>query len=437
MSDFQVSILKRDGTQSSFYSTYTLAVDAAVADDVIQIWADLNEQIVLKDGVDIWIMPGVKISISSNIPTLTDNGVPCNCNIYGLGIIINTNASSSTSNMACDFSDQDSNIRIECDYIENAGSNIAYSCISSNAAKFHLKCNKVISKSNGAIFLSNSNSYISIDVSKVETGLENEPNSGSTALITKGNGFIKIDEIFCRNLGHCLSHRSGTITARILKLITVNNRSGNISTVHLNQGDNNQKLILYFDEINNIKGSVNSLAGIEVKQGTGIFIGRRIYSEDTETVIIGNSTTPPGTPQKISVRCNEIICLRKNAITVNNSVQQCFIQANYIEAIYFAVLYSDGSGNFVLKNGTLKNKYSSTDAIGIGVDTNQTNVTLINVKIISGNATAGRPINVGNSTQMNVFNFGLFTNAPIYTSLALLKIGTSINYQYVQSSDLT
>ena len=59
------------------------------------------------------------------------------------------------------------------------------------------------------------------------------------------------------------------------------------------------------------------------------------------------------------------------------------------------------------------------------------------MKIISGNATAGRPINVGNSTQMNVFNFGLFTNAPINTSLALLKIGTSINYQYVQSSDLT
>ncbi|MBK8381880.1 MAG: hypothetical protein IPL16_08320 [Ignavibacteria bacterium] len=48
MSVFQVSILKRDGTQSTFYSTYTSAIADAVSDDVIQIWADLTEQITLK-----------------------------------------------------------------------------------------------------------------------------------------------------------------------------------------------------------------------------------------------------------------------------------------------------------------------------------------------------------------------------------------------------
>ncbi len=439
MADKQVSILKRDGTQSTFYSTYTSAIADAISDDVIQIWADLTEQITLKNGVDIWIMPGVMLDYNpaSPGPTITDNNSPVECNIYGMGVIKNTRNITSSYYNTILISSPNSKITIECDQIENDSNSIVISCISSNAAKFYLKCNKVFGKRGGAIFLNNGNSDININVKEVVTGLENDINTGSSALITKGNGVIKIDEILCRNLGHCLSHRSGTITARIKKMTTVNNRSGNISTVHLNQGDNNQNLILYFDEINNIKGSVNSLAGIEVKQGTGIFIGRRIYSEDTETVIIGKNSPSSVTPNKLYVRCNEIICIRRNAVTVNNSVQQCFIQANYIEANYLAVLYSDGSGNFVLKNGTLKNKYSSTDAIGIGVDTNLTNITLINVKIISGNASAGRPINVGNSTQMNVFNFGLFTNAPLNASLALLKIGTSINYQYNQSSDLT
>ncbi len=40
MPDTQVSILKRDGTQSIYYATYALARAAAVSDDVIQIWAE-------------------------------------------------------------------------------------------------------------------------------------------------------------------------------------------------------------------------------------------------------------------------------------------------------------------------------------------------------------------------------------------------------------
>lgn len=448
MADKQVSILKRDGTQSIFYATYTLAIPHAVSGDLIQIWADLNDQIVLKDKVDIWIMPGVVVNntttdIETKGPTITDKNIAVDCKIYGMGVIKNSYNDTSTRYECIKILNSNTKLTVECDFVEALGSTsigFAGVCILiERALKFHLTCKKVCNQNNVALYIGSLSNVgdVNLKINKVETGIFDDFNSGNTAIVTKGDGFISIDEILCRNLGHCLSHRSGTITARIKKMTTVNNRSGNISTVHLNQGDNNQKLILYFDEINNIKGSVNSLAGIEVKQGTGIFIGRRIYSEDTETVIIGNSTTPSGTPQKISVRCNEIICLRKNAITMNNSVQQCFIQANYIEANYFAVLYSDGSGNFVLKNGTLKNKYSSTDAIGIGVDTNLTSITLINVKIISGNETAGRPFNVGNSTQMNVFNYGLFTNAPVNTSLALLKIGTSINYQYVQSSDLT
>lgn len=58
----KLSILKRNGDMSATYPTYAAARAASVAGDVIQIWADLNEQIPLKDRVDIWIMPGVELN---------------------------------------------------------------------------------------------------------------------------------------------------------------------------------------------------------------------------------------------------------------------------------------------------------------------------------------------------------------------------------------
>ncbi len=87
------------------------------------------------------------------------------------------------------------------EWIRECGSEILFSCISSNAATFHLKCNKVISKNNCAIILSNANSDINFNITKVETGLANDTSTGITAIISRGNGFIKIDEILCRNLG--------------------------------------------------------------------------------------------------------------------------------------------------------------------------------------------------------------------------------------------
>ena len=66
-----VSILKRDGTATATYSTYEAARFASVSGDVIQIWADLTEQIILKNGVDIWIMPGVELNNTSGV-TITD-----------------------------------------------------------------------------------------------------------------------------------------------------------------------------------------------------------------------------------------------------------------------------------------------------------------------------------------------------------------------------
>ncbi len=59
MVDPRVSILKRDGDQNDQYSNYGDARTASNEGDVIIVWGDLNEPVILKNKVDIWIMPGV------------------------------------------------------------------------------------------------------------------------------------------------------------------------------------------------------------------------------------------------------------------------------------------------------------------------------------------------------------------------------------------
>lgn len=143
----EVAIIKRDGSVS-LYSDYKTARDDAVDYDLIQIRADLSEQIVLKDKVDIWIMPGVVLDYdpSSPSPTITDNNVAVECSIYGKGVIKNTRNNSSTLLNTILISNSNSKITIECDKIENDSPGLAIACISSNAAKFHLKCNNVFGK---------------------------------------------------------------------------------------------------------------------------------------------------------------------------------------------------------------------------------------------------------------------------------------------------
>lgn len=441
----KVSILSKTGVVT-YYSTYSAARAAANPSrddhDLIQIWADLNEPIILSDKVDIWIMPGVVIDYnpSSPSPTITDNNIAVECSIYGMGVIKNTRNNSSSLLNTILISNSNSKISIECDKIENDSPGLSIACISSNAIKFYLKCNNVFGKRGGAIFLNNNNSNINVEVTKVETGLEGDPNTGSSAVITRGNGFVKIDEILCRNLGHCISHRAGTITAKIKKMTTINNRSGVISTVHLNQGDNNQKLILYFDEISNLAGTNTSLCGIEVSQGTGIFIGRKVYSEilnDTEgaTIQIG------GTSVKGFIKINEIISKNSGALVLNQFTSQILVISNYIEGNKTGdggVIFSYDSANFVLKNATVRNVNSGSSVKGIGLFKNSgngniPNVTLQNVKIISNGAIIYYNISL---PDIDIKNYGLFGNKDIEGNVNL-EVGNADNFVFVFSNDLT
>jgi len=464
----EVVIIKRDGSITP-YTTYGSARASAVSGDLIQIRADLNEQILLKNLVDIWIMPGVVIdfvavSPTPQGPTITDNNTAVTCNIYGMGIIKNTDTTTNGRYECIKLSNASSKLSVECDYIEGVG---GFTYITSppnpriefygysvtvSASKFHLTCRSVISKKSLAILISSA-SDLNLNIESVETGLDGTINSdnyntGSTALITYGTGFIKINKILCRNVGHCLSVRGGSVIARIKNIKSQMNfipptpiQSPSISAVHVSQGSGTQKLVLYFDEISSLTGRVNSLAGIEVAQGTAIFIGRKIYSDNTLAVQIAGATT------KGFLKCNEVIVNDGTAIVLNDFNDQFLIDSNYIEGNSGAVIFSGGtnlaSGNFFIRNAKIINKSNSSSARGIFLQNIYPKIALNNVKIISG-TDDGSNIFLNSGTSINVFNYGIFLNEGIDQSKVVLKVGvgTSIsdpgyNYQCIVSSLLT
>lgn len=452
-----VSILKRDGTVTATYSTYEAARLASVSGDVIQIWADLTEQIILKNGVDIWIMPGVKIDSGSSSTTIVAPTTgDFNCNIYGQGIIKNESSGN------CIFiNNVNANLRIECDLIDGKGGfESSVSVNIQNANKFHLTCNKVSNRDWQAIRFGQLLSPgliqdINLKISKVETGnVTTIPTfTGTTAITTRGNGFLKIDEILCRNLGHCLSHREGNIIARINKLTSINNTTSSPATVHVRQYNGNtntgsQTLILYFDEIQALSGVVAtnlSTSGVEVGEGTGVFIGRKVYSRDNPAFQIQGANT------KGYIKCIEIISQGRsnnipvNAMDLSNFTNQITINANYIQGYRNNGVIFINDANVQVKNAKLINTYTGTSVSSLGIFIAGTKViTLINVEIVIGELTNGRTIYHTGSTEPESFdlkNYGLFVNKAIDSNLKLL-IGTGLsnpnyNYQYIVDALLT
>ncbi|MBK9333399.1 MAG: hypothetical protein IPM96_13590 [Ignavibacteria bacterium] len=115
----KVTVLDIDGVETS-YSTYLAArndiINSSIQRPLIQIWANLNEQIVLLTGADIWIAPGVVIDQDPLNPgvTITDNNQAVECTIYGYGVINNTGSSSCISVVH-----SGSKLSVDCDDIKN------------------------------------------------------------------------------------------------------------------------------------------------------------------------------------------------------------------------------------------------------------------------------------------------------------------------------
>jgi hypothetical protein len=456
----RVSILKRNGNKANYYDTYSDARTPSVAGDVIIIWGDLtNEQIILKDGVDIWIMLGVMIKSGSSLTTIIGPTTgDLNCNIYGQGIIKNDN------NGNCILIDNvAANVTMECDNIDGTGgSGSSVSVYIRRANKFNLTCNKVYNRDWQAIRLGEFTpgllvQNINLNISKVETGniTASSPFTGTTAITTRGNGFLNINEILCRNAGHCLSHREGIITARINKLTSINNSTQYPATVHVAQydiphpGTGTQKLVLYFDEIQALRGVVTtnfSTTGVEISEGTGIFIGRKVFCIDAPAFQIVGAAT------KGFVKCNEIVSqgrggsLPVNAVELSSFTNQITIIANFIQGYRDNGVVFINEANVLLRNAKLINTFngSSPSSVGLFIVGNQINtlVNLVNIKIVTGNTTSGRTIYYpGPEESINIKNYGLFVNKAIDSAVNLLvgpELGNiDYNFQYIEDPLLT
>lgn len=169
----QVTVKSKTTGTLTFYTSYANARSAAAAGDVIQIRADLDEQIILKDGVDIIITSGKIVDIKASLPTIIDNGVKCICNIFGGGIIKNSNTG--TVKQECiKISNALSEIYIQCDSIyglggSSSGTRNLPAINVTQAAKFSVVCNNIYSNVNTSVLISNCSDFY-IKCKSIESG---------------------------------------------------------------------------------------------------------------------------------------------------------------------------------------------------------------------------------------------------------------------------
>lgn len=85
----------------NIYRTYAEALTDSVAgrDIVIGVYGISNEQITLKDGVDIIFREGTGLSSSLYNGLFTDNSSIVNCNIYGRGVFTNSDSAEPSGNI--------------------------------------------------------------------------------------------------------------------------------------------------------------------------------------------------------------------------------------------------------------------------------------------------------------------------------------------------
>jgi len=438
----EVAVINGSSGVQTFYSTYSAARKAASSGDTIQIWADLTgEQILLKDGVDIWMAPGRVIDMNDEMPTITD-GDTVTCNIFGNGIIKNSYNGVTDNRYECILiTDSASKISIQCDYIEGIGAvyspssdaNQGYSIFVngvSSSQKFHLSCNKVINKNNSAIIFALSSEEtptndINIRVQTVLTGISGQSGTGRTAMELTGTGYVDIDEIICLYKGSCFIHKSGNLVTSILKMTTSDQDRPALS---VGEGDGTQNLTLYFDEIQN----TSSGDGVKVAQGIVKLIGRRIYSGSGLSIDLASNA---------ECLVDEIISGTKGIYIHNSSSQKVIVDSNYIEGGNgnSGVIKSDSGSNYVLRNAKIKNTATSSPSIGIYIPdggTNNQTIEIENLIIVTATGVSDFSIYRDGSNDIHIKNLTLFVKKDI-SGHVKLDIGDEDNFKYIVSNDIT
>lgn len=426
----EISLKAKSTGALTYYSTYADARSAANAHDVIQIWADLDEQIVLKDGVDIWVAPG-RILKMTDSPTITDNGSTCVCNIFGNAII--KNVFENTKHECLRITDSDSQIYVSCDYLEAEGaesdSRNAPTVYVSQATKFTLICNEIINHINSAVIISNCDDFL-IKCKRIRSGIEDSEykNLGAEVVYLNGIGSIFADELICDGFGSCLSQAGGSIFAKISKVKSLEAGDPSYPTIFLGDGNQGQLMILYFDEIQNLNS--NGGNAVTIEEGNANLIGRSIYSMAGICLDLAADA---------NIKCFEV---KSDFVAIevhNTSPKKIIVDAGIIEGNSYesAAINVIGGANFMLKNARSKNiqEGGSSNAILLQPNFENMTVQLINVIAVSGNEEGFSIFCDPELGTPEVYNYGLFVNTAI-AGFDLL-VGTAYNNKYIESIDVS
>lgn len=126
-------------------------------------------------------------------------------------------------------------------------------------------------------------------IKTVEAGDYPYYNEGAPVMVFEESGSIYINELKCLGLGSCLQLKDGILAANINKISTLvfdPESPATTSTILLPYGTGDPELVLYFDEIKNL--NPNGADCVTILKGKASLIGRRIYSESSKTIIIGD-----------------------------------------------------------------------------------------------------------------------------------------------------
>lgn len=278
----QVGLMSGTSGDITFYSDYAEARDNASSGDTIQVWADLDEEILLKDGVNVWVAPGRILDRTTAGPTVTDGGRPIVSTLSGNAIIKNSYETTipTIEYFECiNISNSESSVIVKCDEVRALGNPIdtiqGPTINIQNAKSFSLYCNEISNKSNSCIFITECNRVI-IDCLKIESGYDGE-NVGAP-VISNSCVFSEINaqQIICNGFGSCIVHKDGVMVANSLKVTTKNSGTTSAPTILIGDGSGTQIMNLNFDELQNL----NDIGGdtIKVDEGRINFVGRRIFS---------------------------------------------------------------------------------------------------------------------------------------------------------------
>jgi hypothetical protein len=427
----EVSIRHLSTGDIDFYSTYADARDNADAGDVISIYANLEESIVLKDEVDVYISPGTTIDTSGvDDYVIRDEGA-CRCTVTGGGILKN-------AGVECIYiSDEDSEVNIDCHSVESEGVNsqsVEGASVYVTAAKrFSLICDKVINMFNTPIFIENCNDFF-LKIRNVESGTSNNANNGAPAMFINGTGSVYFNELKCTGYGSCLSHIGGNLAATIKRILSLTPTSTSFDptapTVLLDNGAGTQELVLYFEEIKN-----HNLHGdaVRIAEGKASLMGKNIFSAGGLSLDLTDDII------SALVQCDSIISLTKG-INISNSGEQIVIIANYIEGSdgNDGVIKCNDNCNLYLRDAKIKNTTESSPSVGIYItDTEDPTqkIMIENLIIVTGTGEDDYSILRDGELEIEVKNLLLFANNKISNNIILL-VGDENNFRFIEDSNI-